>query len=191
MSTRTLSPKQPASFAYSPENAARLEKEIAKYPEGREASAVIAALWIGQEQEGWVSRPMIEAVATRLHMPPIRVLEVATFYTMFRLAPMGKHVVQLCTCVPCCIIGSDDIVSVCKKHIAPTPHTVSEDGQLSWEEVECLGACTGGPVMQVGADLYEKLTAESAAEIIESLRLGKTPKTPLHPESSAEQKGGH
>lgn len=188
MSTRKLHPDQPAGFAFTPENEARVNKEIAKYPEGRQASAVIAALWIGQEQEGWVSRPMIEDVARRLAMPPIRVLEVATFYTMFRLKPSGKHVVQICSCVPCCIIGSDSLLDVCKKHIAPNQHTVSEDGMLSWEEVECLGACASGPVMQVDGDLYEKVTAERAAEIIEALRRGEHPEPGLPPE--LVKKGG-
>lgn len=176
MSARRLYHEQPESFAYTAENLARVEKEITKYPEGRQASAVIAALWIGQEQEGWVTQPMIEVVAALLGMAPIRVLEVASFYTMFRLAPAGKHVVQVCTCVPCCLNGSDDIVKVCKKHIAEKPHTVSTDGLFSWEEVECLGACVNAPVVQIDKDNYEDLTGEQAAEIIEALRRGETPK---------------
>lgn len=176
MSARRLYHDQPASFAYTAENLARVEKEIAKYPAGRQASAVIAALWIGQDQQGWVTQPMIEVVASLLGMAPIRVLEVASFYTMFRLAPAGSHVVQVCTCVPCCLNGSDDIVKVCKKHIAEKPNTVSADGKLSWEEVECLGACVNAPVVQIGSDNYEDLTADQAAEIIEALRRGETPK---------------
>lgn len=175
MSARHLCKDQPASFAFSADNLARVSREIAKYPAGRQASAVIAALWIGQEQEGWVTRPMIEVVAELLQMPPIRVQEVATFYTMFRLAPAGRHVVQVCTCVPCCLNGSDELVKVCKQHIAETPNTVSADGQLSWEEVECLGACVNAPVMQVGADTYEDLSPEQAAEIIEALRRDEAP----------------
>lgn len=176
MSGRHLYKDQPDSFAFAAERLARVEAEIAKYPSDRQASAVIAALWIGQEQEGWVTRPMIDAVADLLKMPPIRVLEVATFYTMFRLAPAGKHVVQVCTCVPCCLNGSDDIVKVCKKHIAPEPNAVSADGRLSWEEVECLGACVNAPVVQVGADTFEDLTPEQAADIIEALRRDEAPK---------------
>ena len=141
MSLRRLAPDdiQPKSFAFSAENEARVEKEIAKYPEGRQASAVIAALWIGQEQEGWVSKPMVEAIARLLSMPFIRVLEVATFYTMFNLHPVGEHLVQVCTTTPCWLRGSDDIVAACKKHIADKPGVVSEDGKFSWMEVECLG----------------------------------------------------
>ncbi len=172
---RHLYHEQPDSFAFSEDNLARVNAEIAKYPGGRQASAVIAALWIGQEQEGWVTRPMIEAVAALLAMPDIRVLEVATFYTMFRLAPAGKHVIQVCTCVPCCLNGSDDIVKACKKHIAETPHTVSADGQLSWEEVECLGACVNAPVVQVDADTFEDLTPEQAEKIIAAIRRGESP----------------
>jgi NADH-quinone oxidoreductase subunit E len=176
VSKRRLYHDQPASFALNAESYARVMREIAKYPEGRQASAVIALLWIGQEQEGWVTKPMVEVVAEMLAMPPIRVLEVASFYTMFRLAPAGKHVVQVCTCVPCCLMGSDEIVKVCKKHIAEQPHTVSADGQLSWEESECLGACVNAPMMQVDADTFEDLTAEDAMRIIEAMRRGETPK---------------
>ena len=118
MSLRRLHHEKPASFAFGDANKARVEKELAKYPEGRQASAVIAALWIGQEQEGWVTKPMIEAVATLLDMPFIRVLEVATFYTMFNLEPVGKHLVQVCTTTPCWLRGSDEVVKACKKHIA-------------------------------------------------------------------------
>ena len=176
MNTRRLYHQQPDYFAFNAENLARAHHEIAKYPEDRESSAVIALLWIGQEQEGWVSRPMIETVAEMLAMPPIRVLEVATFYTMFRLAPAGRHVVQVCTCVPCCLLGSDDVVKVCKKHIHEQPQTVSEDGEFSWEESECLGACVNAPVMQIDADTYEDLTPEQAADIIEATRRGENPK---------------
>ena len=178
MSLRRLAPDamQPASFAFSAENRARLDKEIAKYPEGRQASAVIAALWIGQEQEGWVTKPMVEHVAKTLDMPVIRVLEVATFYTMFNLHPVGEFLVQVCTTTPCWLGGSDDVVAACKKHIAETPHTVSEDGKFSWMEVECLGACVNAPMLQIGKDYYEDLDGPKTEELIESLRLGETPK---------------
>ncbi|MEI9932910.1 MAG: NADH-quinone oxidoreductase subunit NuoE [Rhizomicrobium sp.] len=128
---------------------------IAKFPQGRQASAVIALLWIGQEQEGWVTKPMIEAVAQMLSMPYIRVLEVATFYTMFNLEPVGDHLVQVCTTTPCWLRGSDDVVAACKRHIAPTQHTISADGKFSWMEVECLGACVNAPMLQIGKDFYE------------------------------------
>ncbi len=177
MSLRRLHHEQPASFAYSEANKARAEKEIAKYPPGRQASAVIAALWIGQEQEGWVTKPMIEEVAKLLDMPFIRVLEVATFYTMFYLAPAGEHVVQVCTTTPCWLRGSDEVVKACKKHIHDKPQTVSADGKFSWEEAECLGACVNAPMIQIGKDTYEDLTGEKAAEIIEAIRRGEKPKT--------------
>jgi len=167
---------QPDSFAFSEANLARVNASIAKYPPGRQASAVISALWIGQEQQGWITKPMIEEIARLLDMPAIRVLEVATFYTMFHLAPVGRHHVQVCTTTPCWLRGSDDVVKACKKHIHPQPHTVSPDGEFSWEEVECLGACVNAPLIQVGADTYEDLTGEKTADIIEALRRGETPK---------------
>jgi NADH-quinone oxidoreductase subunit E len=177
VSVRRLHEEQPESFAFSEANLARVEAWIAKFPPGRQASAVISALWIGQEQEGWVTKPMIEEVARLLDMPTIRVLEVATFYTMFHLAPVGKHHVQVCTTTPCWLRGSDEVVKACKKHIADKPHTVSADGKFSWEEVECLGACVNAPMILIDSDPYEDLTGEKAGEIIEALRRGETPKT--------------
>ena len=176
MSLRRLHHEQPSSFAFTKENEAWAANEMKKYPPGRQSSAVIPILWRGQEQEGWVTKPMIEAVAKMLDMPYMRVLEVATFYTMFNLHPVGRHLVQVCTTTPCWLRGSADIVSVCKKHIHPHPHTVSADGKLSWMEVECLGACVNAPMMQVGKDFYEDLDASSTERIIEALRRGETPK---------------
>jgi NADH-quinone oxidoreductase subunit E len=176
VSLRRLHHEQPASFAFTAENKARVEKEIAKYPAGRQASAVIAALWIGQEQEGWVTKPMIEAVARMLDMPFIRVLEVATFYTMFNLEPVGKHKVQVCTTTPCWLRGSDEVVKACKKHIAEKQHTISKDGKFSWEEVECLGACVNAPMIQIDGDTYEDLDGPTTEKILQELRDGKTPK---------------
>jgi len=177
MSVRRLTEKQPDSFAFSEANMARVQETMAKYPPGRQASAVIAALWIGQEQEGWVTRPMIEQVAGLLAMPFIRVLEIATFYTMFNLEPVGEHLVQVCTTTPCWLRGSDEVVKACKKHIHEKPHTVSADGKFSWEEVECLGACVNAPMIAIGKDTYEDLDGEKTGEIIEALRRGETPKT--------------
>jgi NADH-quinone oxidoreductase subunit E len=176
MSVRRLSPNQPASFAFNDANAARCEREIEKYPQGRQASAVIALLWIGQEQDGWVTKPMIESVAKMLAMPYIRVLEVATFYTMFNLEPVGEHLVQVCTTTPCWLRGSDDVVAACKKHIAATPHTVSADGKFSWMEVECLGACVNAPMLQIGKDFYEDLDGPKTEALLEAFRRGETPK---------------
>jgi NADH-quinone oxidoreductase subunit E len=191
VSLRRLHHEQPASFAFSAENSARVEREIAKYPDGRQASAVIAALWIGQEQEGWVTRPMIEAVAALLAMPFIRVLEIATFYTMFHLSPVGKHHLQVCTTTPCWLRGSDGIVKVCKEHIADKPNTVSADGEFSWEEVECLGACVNAPMIQVGQETFEDLTPDMVVEIIKSLRRGDKPATgPQNGRHGSEPAGG-
>ena len=193
MSLRRLAPDdiQPKSFAFNAENESRVAREIAKYPAGRQASAVIAMLWIGQEQEGWVTKPMIEAIAARLSMPSIRVLEVATFYTMFNLHPVGTHLVQVCTTTPCWLRGSDAVVAACKKHIAEKPGVTSEDGKFTWMEVECLGACVNAPMVQIGKDFYEDLDGPKTEELIESLRLGETPKPgPQSGRHSSEPEGG-
>ena len=191
MSLRRLHSEQPASFAFSAENKARCNQWIAKYPPGRQASAVIALLWIGQEQEGWVTKAMIEEVGRMLSMPYIRVLEVATFYTMFNLSPVGTHLVQVCTTTPCWLRGSDDIVAACKKHIAPTPHTVSADGKFSWMEVECLGACVNAPMLQIGKDFYEDLDGPTTEKLLEAFRRGETPKPgPQTGRHSSEPIGG-
>jgi len=191
VSIRRLRLEQPASFAFSDENRARCEREIAKYPSGRQASAVIALLWIGQEQEGWVTKPMIEAVARMLDMPFIRVLEVATFYTMFNLEPVGEHLVQVCTTTPCWLRGSDDIVAACRKHIAPAPHTVSADGKFSWMEVECLGACVNAPMLQIGKDFYEDLDGAKTEALLEALRRGERPNPgPQNGRHTSEPMGG-
>jgi NADH-quinone oxidoreductase subunit E len=194
MTFRRLAPvdQQPASFAFSEESRKLVDQWIAKYPQGRQRSAVIAALWIGQEQEGWVTKPMIEEVARILNMAEMRVLEVATFYTMFNLAPVGDHLVQVCTTTPCWLRGSDDVVAVCKKHIAPTQHTISADGKFSWMEVECLGACVNAPVLQIGKDYYEDLDGPTTERILEAFRRGETPKPgpQLHGRHSSEPEGG-
>jgi NADH-quinone oxidoreductase subunit E len=176
LSFRRLSDDQPSDFAFTSENDAWIEKEIRKYPPGRQASAVIALLWRGQEQEGWVTRQMIEDVARRLAMPFIRVLEVATFYTMFNLAPVGRHLVQVCTTTPCWLAGSDEVVAACRKHIASRPETISSDGVFSWMEVECLGACVNAPVMQIGKDYFEDLDGAKTEAILSALRRSEQPK---------------
>jgi len=191
MSFRRLHALQPSGFAFTPENIDWARREILKYPSGRQASAVIALLWRGQEQEGWVSKPMIEEVARFLDMPYVRVLEVATFYTMFNLAPAGRSLVQVCTTTPCWLAGSDEIVAVCKKHIAPTPGTISPDGQFSWMEVECLGACVNGPMMQIAKDFYEDLDGPKTEEILSALRRGQDPRPgPQNGRHSSEPIGG-
>jgi NADH-quinone oxidoreductase subunit E len=194
MSLRRLAPPemQPASFAFSAENALWASATIAKYPQGRQASAVISLLWRGQEQEGWVSHPMIESVARMLSMPFIRVLEVATFYTMFNLEPVGTYLVQVCTTTPCWLRGSDAVVAACKKHIHPREKTVSADGKFSWMEVECLGACVNAPMLQIGSDFYEDIDGPITEQMIADLRAGKAVKPgPLNGRRiSSEPEGG-
>ncbi|MEO1199470.1 MAG: NADH-quinone oxidoreductase subunit NuoE [Pseudomonadota bacterium] len=176
MSVRRLHEEQPESFAFTPENDNWATEQLKKFPEGRQASAVIPLLWRVQEQEGWVTEPAIRHVAERLDMPFIRVLEVATFYTMFQLAPVGtKAHVQVCGTTPCMLRGSDDIKTVCKRRIAEQPFTVSEDGAFSWEEVECLGACVNAPMVLIGSDTYEDLTAESFEAVLDAFQRGETP----------------
>lgn len=176
MAVRRLAETQPESFAFSPDNRAWAEREIAKYPEGRQASAVIALLWRAQEQEGWITKPAIEQVADMLAMPTIRVLEVATFYTMFHLEPVGtKAHIQVCGTTPCMLRGAGDLIDVCRKRIHKEPHHRSADGAFSWEEVECLGACVNAPMVQVFKDTYEDLTPESFKAVIDAFERGETP----------------
>ena len=173
---RRLHPDQPESFAFSPENQKWAEAQVTKYPEGREASAVIPLLWRAQEQEGWLSRPAIEFVANMLNIAYIRALEVATFYFMFQLHPVGSVAhVQVCGTLSCMLSGAEDLIGICKEKISPTPHTISKDGKLSWEEVECLGACTNAPMAQIGKDYYEDLSNQRFGEVIEDLRNGSAP----------------
>ncbi len=176
MAVRRLAETQPESFAFSPENHAWAEREIAKFPEGRQASAVIALLWRAQEQEGWITKPAIEQVAEMLSMPTIRVLEVATFYTMFHLEPVGtKAHVQVCGTTPCMLRGAGDIIDVCRRRIHAEPHHRSADEAFSWEEVECLGACVNAPMVQVFKDTYEDLTPESFEAVLDAFDRGETP----------------
>ena len=173
---RRLHPDQPDSFAFSPENQKWAESQLTKYPEGREASAVIPLLWRAQEQEGWLSRPAIEFVADMLNIAYIRALEVATFYFMFQLQPVGSMAhVQVCGTLTCMLCGAEDLIGISKEKISPTPHTISKDGKLSWEEVECLGACTNAPMAQIGKDYYEDLSNQRFGELIEDLRNGSAP----------------
>ena len=173
---RRLHPDQPASFAFTPANQAWAEGQISKYPEGRQASAIIPLLWRAQEQEGWLTRPAIEHVATMLGLSYIRALEVATFYFMFQLQPVGSVAhIQVCGTTSCMICGAEDLVAVCKQKIAAKAHQLSADGKFSWEEVECLGSCSNAPMAQIGKDYYEDLTAKRMGEIIDELAAGKVP----------------
>jgi NADH-quinone oxidoreductase subunit E len=177
MSLRRLAPEQPAAFSFTPENQSWAAKQIKKYPQGREASAVVPLLWRAQEQNGGhVTEPMIRVIAGMLHMSPIRVLEIATFYTMFNLKPVGKNLIQVCTTTPCWLRGSDAVLAACKKHIHPHAETVSADGKFSWMEVECLGACVNAPVVQIRDDFFEDLDSARMEAIINDLRVGRDPK---------------
>jgi NADH-quinone oxidoreductase subunit E len=180
MSVRRLAPKQlqPKSFGFSDENLAWAKQQIAKYPPGRQASAVIPILWRAQEQSGgWTSEAAIRVVADLLGMPYIRVLEVATFYTMFLLSPVGKKAhVQVCGTTPCRLRGADELFKVCERRIHPEPFHLSADGNYSWEEVECHGACVNAPMVLIWNDTYEDLTAESFEKVLDGFTNGKPAK---------------
>jgi NADH-quinone oxidoreductase subunit E len=175
--------EQPAHFAFDAESLAELDKIVAKYPEGRQASAVIPALYVVQRQmkrqtgSAWVPIKGMDAVAERLGMAPIRVYEVTTFYFMFNTAPIGKYHLQLCTTTPCWLRGSDDIVAACREATGIKGwKETSADGLFTMTEVECIGACVNAPVLQVDDDFYEDLDAEKTKALIAALREGKPPK---------------
>ena len=173
MAVRRLAEDQPGSFAFTPENVVWAKREIGKFPEGRQASAVLALLWRAQEQhDGWLPEPAIRHVADFLDMPHIRVLEIATFYTMFNLEPVGEYFVQLCGTTPCMLCGANGLKEVCRRVIGPQ-RQVTEDGKLSWLEVECLGACCNAPMVQINQDYYEDLTPESFEALLHDLRVGR------------------
>ena len=174
MAVRRLAAEQPESFAFTEKNLDWAKKLIDRYPAGRQASAVIPLLWRAQEQnDGWVSEPAIRYIADLLDMPNIRVLEVATFYTMFQLQPVGKKAhIQVCGTTPCQLRGSEDLIKICKSRIAKHMHEISEDGMFSWEEVECLGACVNAPMVQIFKDTYEDLTPDSFNKLIDDIAAG-------------------
>lgn len=175
MSVRRLAPPelQPKEFSFSKDNLAWAKDQVKKYPEGRQASAIIPLLWRAQEQAGgWLPETAIRAVADFLGMAHIRALEVATFYTMFNLSPVGKFHVQLCGTTPCRLRGADDLEKICKKRIGEQGE-VTKDSKFSWVEVECLGACVNAPMVQINADYYEDLDRESFGKILDNLAAGK------------------
>ncbi len=177
MSVRRLAKVQPASFAFSKATKAKADWWIAKYPENRRQSAVIPILWLVQKQEGWCPEPALRAIAELLGMPYIRVLEVATFYTMFQLQPVGKKAhVQVCGTTPCRLRGAADIIEVCQSRIHHDPFHLSKDGNFSWEEVECLGACVNAPMVLIWKDTYEDLTKESFGKVLDGFAAGSPPK---------------
>lgn len=172
MSVRRLAAEQPDSFAFSADTMEKANWWIAKYPQGRQASAVIPIMWLAQKQEGWVSEPAIRAIAELLSMPAIRVLEVATFYTMFHLSPVGKHHFQLCGTTPCMLRGAEDLKEVCRRRIGAA-HKPSADGMFSWEEVECLGACVNAPVVAIDDYYHEDLTPAALEAAMDKLARGE------------------
>jgi NADH-quinone oxidoreductase E subunit len=173
--------EQPASFAFTPENLACAKAIVARYPPGRQASAVLPLLDLAQRQhDNWLPRAAMDVVAAMLEMAPIRVYEVATFYTMFNLRPIGRHFFQICTTTPCWLRGSDEVVAACRRKLGIDIGETTPDGQFSLLEVECLGACVNAPVIQVNDDLCEDLDGASTERLIEALQRGETP--PMGPQ---------
>lgn len=175
MSVRRLAESaiQPAEFKFNPANLRWAKQTIKKYPKGRQASAVIPLLMRAQDQDGWVTKASIESIADMLQMPYIRALEVATFYTQFQLKPVGtKAHVQVCGTTPCMLRGSEKLIEVCKRRISEEQFETTQDGNLSWEEVECQGACVNAPMVMIFHDTYEDLTPERLEEIIDAFDAG-------------------
>jgi NADH-quinone oxidoreductase E subunit len=168
--------EQPESFEFTPENLEKAKAHIAKYPAGRQASAVLALLDLAQRQMGgWLPRAAMDCVAHMLDMPPIRVYEVATFYTMLNLRPVGRYLLQACTTTPCWLAGSDAVVAACEKKLGIEIGETTEDGLFTLVEVECLGACVNAPILQVNDDFYEDLDGPATEALIDKLRAGSPP----------------
>jgi NADH-quinone oxidoreductase E subunit len=168
--------EQPESFEFTSENLERAKAHIAKYPPSRQASAVLPLLWIAQEQSsGWLPRAAMDHVAQILEMAPIRVYEVATFYTMFNLRPVGRYLLQVCTTTPCWLCGSDAVVEACQRKLGIGIGGTTPDGVFTLVEVECLGACVNAPILQVNDDFYEDLDGHTTEALLDALRDGKAP----------------
>ena len=169
---------QPEAFEFTSESQALADKHIAKYPKGRQHSAVMPLLDLAQRQSGgWLPQAAIRSVADMLEMPYIRAFEVASFYTMYNLAPVGDHLVCVCTTTPCWLRGSDAVMAACRKSLGIQDGETTEDGRITLIEVECLGACVNAPMMKIGDDYFEDLDADSTAEILETLKTGGNPST--------------
>ncbi|HRE21365.1 MAG TPA: NADH-quinone oxidoreductase subunit NuoE, partial [Rhabdaerophilum sp.] len=174
--TETNELAAPGSFAFTPANLELAQNEVGKYPPGRQASAVLPLLYIAQKQnEGWLPQAALDYIADFLEMPRIKVYEVATFYTMFKLKPIGRHNLQVCTNLPCWLRGSDEILAACQRKLGVGVGETTEDGMFTVSEAECLGACVNAPMAQIGDDYYEDLTPESMERIIDALARGETP----------------
>ena len=180
MSLKKVHDNQPTEFKFSKENLKKVEEILKRYPEKNKKSAVMPLLFLAQRQnDNWIPLAAMKYIATMLSMPYISVYEVATFYTMYNLAPVGKYFIQVCTTTPCLLRGSDKIVKLCKEKISPNENEISKNGDCSWTEVECLGACVSAPMIQINDDYYEDLDEKSTMEIFDSLKKDK----PLKPGS--------
>ena len=177
MSGKHVAKNQPKTFTFSSENIKKMKEILSKYPETRKKSAVMPLLYLAQKQnEGWIPLVAIQYIADQLDVPYIKVYEVATFYTMYNLAPVGKYFVQVCTTTPCAIRGSGKIVEMCKKHISEKEGHLSSDEKSPWIEVECLGACVNAPMIQINEDYYEDLDEDSVEKIFKSFKDDNLPK---------------
>ena len=177
MSIKNISKTQPEIFEFSRENLEKSEIEIKKYPKNKQASAVIALLYLAQKQnDNWIPLEAIKYISKLLSMPYIKVYEVATFYSMFNLSPVGKYFVQVCTTTPCMIRGAKKITDICKRNISEHKNKLSDNKLCSWTEVECLGACVNAPMMQINDEYYEDLDKEKTLKILDQILKGETPK---------------
>ena len=177
MSIKKIHKEQPETFEFNEKSMEAANKIVSNYPDGRQQSAVMALLYIAQRQhDNWIPLKAMKYIAKFLDMPYIKVYEVATFYSMYNLSPVGKYFFQVCTTTPCMLRGAYDLVKVCKKKISEKENELSEDGKISWMEVECLGACVNAPMMQVNEDYYEDLNDKKLEEIINTIYQNKIPK---------------
>ena len=177
MSVKKVYDNQPKEFKFSDENLKKVEEILKRYPEKNKKSAVMPLLYLAQRQnDNWIPLAAMKYIANYLAMPYISVYEVATFYTMYNLAPVGKHFIQVCTTTPCLLRGADKIVKLCKENISPNENEISKKGNCSWMEVECLGACINAPMMQINNDYYEDLDIKKSEKIIDEVLMGKKPK---------------
>jgi len=177
MSLRRPSKEQPESFDFNPASLEAAKSIIAKYPKDKQQSAVMALLYIAQKQNNnWIPLAAMKCIGKFLDMPYIKVYEVATFYTMYNLAPVGKHFIQICTTTPCMIRGAYKLVEACKEKISKNENELSKDQSCSWMEVECLGACVNAPMLQINDDYYEDLDKEKTLKILDKILTGETPK---------------
>ena len=177
MSIKKIHKEQPETFKFNDKSMEAANKIVSNYPNGKQQSAVMALLYIAQRQNGnWIPLQAMKYIAKFLDMPYIKVYEVATFYSMYNLSPVGKYFFQICTTTPCMLRGAYDLVKVCKNKISEKENVLSDDGKISWMEVECLGACVNAPMMQVNEDYYEDLNDKKLEEIIETIYQNKIPK---------------